>query len=408
MLASSYGSPLFDAKGILEGPGYHPIGKSGSSGPNFALNSPATPETTVAKGKRGQYRGPMGKKFIQDKQFVPSKFDPSLGTPLSQPNADGNEADTALGTHPVYAEPINGTLVDVMNRINTRENVEDFVGRLTAADIDKQLKGHIKMYDGNKKMEDMVENYVAAQAMQKKQTTLRSLMDQGFTKDEANKAYEESRKEEAKQAMKTKAAAPALGSPSPTKSIIRSLMGGPVALGPTAGVGASAFRPIQHSLLAAAPAPFIERAVSPRNAAPLPGARSVSVPVGSAGVGPAPRRPRSSLGNITTDPHEMIQRLRDAGLPISPTMYSGSGPGRKGSGRGGVRTVRMSQTELVTGTMDEARAKAKKLAINFAGYVDPDQALELAQNQVISAPNSATDSDKKSFAAFLRDFTGKR
>ena len=89
-------------------------------------------------------------------------------------------------------------------------------------------------------------------------------------------------------------------------------------------------------------------------------------------------------------------------------MYSGSGPGRKGSGRGGVRTVRMSQTELVTGTMDEARAKAKKLAINFAGYVDPDQALELAQNQVISAPNSATDSDKKSFAAFLRDFTGKR
>lgn len=330
MLASQFGSPVFDAHGIMEAPGHNPYGKSGQSVGMGVIASPETAQSLVAKGKRGQFRGARTSKFIQDLQFVPKKFDPTLGTPLSKPDGDGNEIDTALALKPPYADPINGTLTDVLARVNTRESVEDFVGALTAADIDKRLKGHIKMETDNRRAENVVRDYIEAQAQQRKNDTIEKLMEQGFTKDEAVKAYEEARKDDAKAAIKGKDVVGVTAlAPSTPKRIIKALVGSPF----TSPSG-SAFRPIAPT--------------SPPPAAPLPPARSKSTG----------GRPKSALPDITLEPGVMVQKLRDAGFAVSPTLYGGAGRGRKGNSG-----VRMTASELTMGSMEDTKRRASDLVV---------------------------------------------
>lgn len=336
MKLSEYGSPVFDAKGIREGPGYRPIGKSGSSA-GYAVPQTATPAVMSTKGKHGDYVGTRAKKFIQIPENK-NKYDPTKGTPLSKPDATGNDLDTALGLTPVYAEPINGTLVDVMTRVNNREYVEDFVGRLTASEIDKAMKSKIKSETDNKKIENMVLDYIDAQAQQRKEGIVKGLQDKGFTKDEATKAYEESRKDDAKKEIKFNGAGFLAGRSLLNTSgsmFVRGVFGGssPGAVGVAAAGAVARGRPARR-----------EESSSSESSAEAVG-RPVRAAAERAAAVPVPKRK---------------ERLRAMGLPISDTEYAG-GPRRGATGH-----FRISNNELYDGDTDAVAGRVRTQMASLA------------------------------------------
>jgi hypothetical protein len=355
---------MFDAKTIRAAPGYRPTGKSGMTMKTDQPEAVTAKSVPNKKTKNGGYFN-LGARADD----IPKKFKYNEGTPLSRPNADGNQLDTMLVLQPQWAEPKNPMMTDILDILNAKVITEERKGRLTAA----QVKALDERGAKRRQVDDKsgVSDFVDAQAQMNKDKLILNAMENGFSRKEAEKAYEKMREDEAVRALKKErqpsemlrdvlrdaldskfgsgvVAAPGagpsagasagFGSPSPAKAIIRALTGSP---------GKSAFRPISESLAAAAPAP----AGPPAPVDPSPRSKSVGA------------RPRSSLGNPTLNTADIVQRLRGVGVNVSPTLYPGRGPNRKGT-----TGVRMTEHELTFGTMDDTLRRAQDL---FKKHMDP-------------------------------------
>jgi hypothetical protein len=363
----AYPTPTFDAKTIRTAPGYRPTGKSGMT------MKTDQPEAVTAQSVPNKKTKKNGGYFNLGARFddIPKKFKYNEGTPLSRPNADGNQLDTMLVLQPQWAEPKNPMMTDILDILNAKLITEERKGRLTAA----QVKALDERGAKRRQVDDTsaVRDFVDAQARMNKDKLVLNAMENGFSRKEAEKAYEKMREDEAVRALKKErqpsemlrdvlrdaldskfgtgvvaapGSAPGAGirspAPDPTKALIRTIASSP------GKSSASAFRPIGAALAAAAPAP----AGPPAPVDPSPRSKSVG------------GRPRSSLGNPTLNTAEIVQRLRGAGVSVSPTLYAGVGRGRKGN-----TGVRMSQHELTFGTMDDTLRRAQDL---FKKHMAPD------------------------------------
>lgn len=201
----AYPTPTFDAKTILQAPGYRPIGKSGMTVPS---NEPVA-ETPLSLVNRhtanGGFVGSRAKHFIQNNQFLNEKYDYAKGTPLSKPGAVGNVGDQFVAAgRPFMAEPANEELRVIMSILNGKPVSEERQGRLTA----KQVKA---MGAKSKKMTTkadksgasaMVSEIADTQKVMNKQRQIKNAMAQGFSKAEAEEAYEKVRVKQAEMALK--------------------------------------------------------------------------------------------------------------------------------------------------------------------------------------------------------------
>jgi hypothetical protein len=94
----AYPTPTFDAKTILQAPGYRPSGR-GSSLVYEAQPEASTPLNQVNRHTtNGGFVGPRCKKFIQDPWREPG-FDPTKGSPLSKTGSVGNVFDQAISAN---------------------------------------------------------------------------------------------------------------------------------------------------------------------------------------------------------------------------------------------------------------------------------------------------------------------
>jgi hypothetical protein len=136
----AFPTPTFDAKTILQAPGFRPIGKSGSVQYEKQPEAVAGPSLVNRHTTNGGYVGTRAKKFIQDNQFLPSYYDPLKGSPLSEPGSVGNVGDLAIGCSPKYAEPENGELKAILNILNGKPNIPEHIGKLSAKQIESLSK----------------------------------------------------------------------------------------------------------------------------------------------------------------------------------------------------------------------------------------------------------------------------
>lgn len=196
----AFPTPMFDAKTILQAPGYKPVGR-GSCLVYEAQPEASTPLNLVNRGtSNGGFVGTRSKKFIQNNQWKPDHYDPTKGTPLSKPGSVGNVGDQAIGTRPKYAEPENGELRAILNVLNGKGTVEEGAGKLSAKQIsslEKKQKG-LQAEDGAVKS---VVDFSNTQEALKKETMIRKAVSQGFSLEEANAAYSKIRVKDAETAL---------------------------------------------------------------------------------------------------------------------------------------------------------------------------------------------------------------
>ena len=195
----AYPTPTFDAKTILQAPGYRPIGR-GSQAVYEAQPEASTPLNLVNRHTaNGGYVGSRSKKFIQDPYRMPG-FDPTKGTPLSTPGSVGNVGDQAIGCKPKYAEPENAELKAILAVLNGKPAAEEHKGKLSAKQLTSLEKRKEKLVpvNGGKQVVDDFTNTAAAF---KESERIRVLMAQGFSREEAKTAYGKLRMREAELAL---------------------------------------------------------------------------------------------------------------------------------------------------------------------------------------------------------------
>jgi hypothetical protein len=196
----AYPTPRFDAKTILEGPGYRPTGKSASYVFN-PVSSASTPQSVVNKkayNSRG-FTGTRAEKFIQDNQFLPPKRAPGE-YPLSTPGYTGNEFEGGYAPRPTFAEPKNAGFQQILGVLNNKPEARH-AASLTPAQIKfitaQTLKAATPEYGGEQVARDLADSQTAMA----RETRIRNAMGQGFTREEATIAYNKLREEEAKTAL---------------------------------------------------------------------------------------------------------------------------------------------------------------------------------------------------------------
>lgn len=202
----AYPTPTFDAKTILAAPGYRPIGKSGMTVPS---NEPVaeTPLNLVNRHTaNGGYVGSRAKHFIQNNQFLNEKYDYAKGTPLSKPGSVGNVGDQFIAAgRPFMAEPANEELRVIMSILNGKPVAEERQGRLTAKQV-KAMGARSKKMTGKSERKDgtsaLVSEISDTQKVMNKQRQIKNAMAQGFSKAEAEEAYEKVRVKQAEVALK--------------------------------------------------------------------------------------------------------------------------------------------------------------------------------------------------------------
>jgi len=202
----AFPTPTFDAKGILQAPGYRPLGR-GSCLEYQEQPEASTPLNLVNRHtSNGGYVGTRAKKFIQNNQFTPPSYDPTKGTPLSKPESYGNVGDQAISIPPKYAEPANGELRAILNVLNGKGTVEEGAGKLSAKQVISLGKTSKKL---SKQAPERVRN-VGSQVVQefsdardalKKDVMIRKALALGFSKPEAEAAYGKIRIKEAEVAL---------------------------------------------------------------------------------------------------------------------------------------------------------------------------------------------------------------
>jgi len=201
----AYPTPLFDAKTIKQAPGYRPIGKSGSVkyDPQPEANTPESIVSRKAYNSRG-FTGTRASKFIQNNQFLPVKREPGVN-PLSKPGTVGNVFDAAPQSRPKFDAPANADMQRILSIMNSPLN-DVTGGSLTAGQIrllaerqDRATAKHeVGGMDGGARV---VKDFADTQLAMKRETQIRNAMAQGFTREEAVKAYEKVREKEAERSL---------------------------------------------------------------------------------------------------------------------------------------------------------------------------------------------------------------
>ena len=197
----AYPTPTFDAKTILQAPGYRPAGR-GSCLEYEKQPEAVTPLNLVNRHTtNGGFVGTRAKKFIQNNQFKPDHYDPTKGTPLSKPGSVGNVVDQAISVPPKYAEPANGELKAILDILNGKPAIAEHAGKLSAKQVEslgKKSKALSKKYDGASKV---VSDFSDAREALRKETMIKKAISQGFTPEEAKLAYQRVRITEAEMAL---------------------------------------------------------------------------------------------------------------------------------------------------------------------------------------------------------------
>ena len=196
----AYPTPTFDAKTIRAAPGFRPLGKAGETVPSNEVVA----ETPLNKVNRhtanGGYVGSRAKHFIQNNQFLNEKYDPVKGTPLSKVGSVGNVGDQFIAAgRPYMAEPKNEELRLIMNILDGKPLSDEQKGKLTAKQVRAMGEKTEKL---NQRPEaGIIDDLADAQDALKKSNRIRNAMAQGFTLEEANKAYAKLREKEAEAAL---------------------------------------------------------------------------------------------------------------------------------------------------------------------------------------------------------------
>jgi len=193
----AYPTPTFDARTILQAPGFKPCGKSSSLVYQEQPEAVTAPSLVNRQTANGGFVGSRSKKFIQSNQWNTSelKYDPLKGSPLSKPGSVGNVIDQAIGCQPKYAEPENGDLKAILNILNGKPALGE-VERLSAkqlASLEKKGKGPV-IAEGARQM---VNDFTDAREATRKANMIQKAIRQGFSKDEAEEAYRKMRVKEA-------------------------------------------------------------------------------------------------------------------------------------------------------------------------------------------------------------------
>ena len=200
----AFPTPTFDAKTILQAPGYRPLGR-GACLEYEEQPEAVTPLNVVNRHTaNGGFTGTRAKHFIQNNQFNTSMnhYDPTKGTPLSKPGSVGNVDTQAISNPPKYAEPENGELKAIMNILNGKGSIEEHKGKLSAAQVrslgakSKQLSKELK---GG--AEKSVQDFTDARDALRRETMIKRAMAMGFSKEEAVMAYQKVRVREAEIAL---------------------------------------------------------------------------------------------------------------------------------------------------------------------------------------------------------------
>lgn len=193
----AYPTPRFNASTILEGPSYRPLGR-GSMNVYEPQPEAMTPECKVNRHtKNGGFVGNFCKNVPRDNQFMNKPYNPLNGTPLSTPGSVGNVGDQAISMRPTMAEPKNEQLRLIMNILNGKVNMKD-PGLNLSAKMVESLGGKFKSQDVAVSFAD---DFTNTQQTMRREARIDNAMKQGFSRAEAESAYDELRKQEATKAM---------------------------------------------------------------------------------------------------------------------------------------------------------------------------------------------------------------
>jgi hypothetical protein len=200
----AYPTPTFDAKTILQAPGYRPAGR-GSCLEYEKQPEANTPLNLVNRNTaNGGFVGTRSKKFIQNNQWLTPHYDPTKGTPLSNPGSVGNVVDQAISVPPKYAEPANGELKAILDILNGKSAVPEHAGKLSAKQVrslERKGKGLLPSKRVPSAPEQVVSDFADAREALRKDQMINKAVRSGFSKEEALSAYNKVRVKEAEIAL---------------------------------------------------------------------------------------------------------------------------------------------------------------------------------------------------------------
>ena len=198
----AYPTPTFDARTIRSAPGYRPLGKAGQTIPSDEPVAETPLNLVNRHTKNGGYVGSRARNFIQNNQFLNEKYDPVKGTPLSKVGSVGNVGDQFIAAgRPYMAEPKNEELRLIMNILDGKPIAEEQKGRLTAKQV-KAMGEKTEILNKKPTPEnDIIGDLADAQESMKRVRRINNAIAQGFTKEEAVKAYDKLREKEAELAL---------------------------------------------------------------------------------------------------------------------------------------------------------------------------------------------------------------
>jgi hypothetical protein len=157
-----------------------------------------TPECKVNRfTKNGGFVGNFSKNIPKDNQFMNKHYNPLDGTPLSHPGSVGNVGDLAISMRPTMAEPKNEELRLIMNILNGKANLKEHGTNLSAKMVES-LGGKFKSEDVAVSFAD---DFTNTQRTMRREARIDNAMKQGFSRAEAERAYDDLRTQEATKAM---------------------------------------------------------------------------------------------------------------------------------------------------------------------------------------------------------------
>jgi len=204
----AYPTPTNILNTIGEAPSFRPLGRTGAYEFQAQPNDP-TPMSCVnrkAYNSRG-YTGTRASKFIQDNQFLPVDRAPGV-YPLSTPGTEGlgNVGDSAAQPRPGFAQPLNGDFQNILNILNKPDgglggsNMSAGQVRLLA---ERREKLTHKPEAGSTAGVQVATDFANTRKVMMKEQRIRNAEAQGFTREEAEKAYAKLRDREAEVALGT-------------------------------------------------------------------------------------------------------------------------------------------------------------------------------------------------------------
>jgi hypothetical protein len=204
----AYPTPTNKLQTIGEAPSHRPLGRTGAYEFQAQPNDPTPPNCVNKKAYNSRgYTGTRASKFIQDNQFLPVKREPGV-YPLSTPETKGlgNLGDSAPQPRPGFAQPMNGDFQNILNILNKPDgdlggsNMSAGQVRLLAERREKLTR---KPEAGSKEAIQVATDFADTRKVMMKEQRIRNAEAQGFSREEAEKAYAKLRDREAEVALGT-------------------------------------------------------------------------------------------------------------------------------------------------------------------------------------------------------------